>query len=36
MAEMLQSRERMDLGPALMSPWDAGFPFGSLSGKDGA
>jgi len=26
--ELLTSRERADLGPDLISPWDPGFPFG--------
>jgi hypothetical protein len=30
--DLLQSRERQDMGPNLMSPWDPGFPFGAAHG----
>jgi hypothetical protein len=36
LAELLASRERADLGPALPSPWDAAFPFAPAADKERA
>jgi hypothetical protein len=34
LGELLASRERADLGPALPSPWDATFPFAPAAAKE--
>ena len=36
LGELLASRERADLGPALPSPWDAAFPYAPAADKERA
>ncbi len=36
LTELLGSRERADLGPALASPWEAAFPFAPVAVKERA